>query len=298
MGPVLAVTLGVPDSGRAAAAYCALLGIECLAEGTLSEQLAAAWNAPDCAGANWRVLGRRGVRSGMIRLVEVTGSGSPEPFRSLGWAALEVLVADAGAALARCAEQPLFEVLVAPGQVGGARHLRALQAAGPGGEGLYLTQVLEPPPGFQLPAVDCGEGLVYAAVAASADLPLTRDWFADAFGFQPVTDHQLPVRVLNRSFGLAEGSLHRISTFQLEGAALLEIDQYPAAAQERDRPAGRLPRGVAMASFAVSEEVPAALGRPLPPNPGPPYWGRAAWVVSGPGGLEFELIQAPAKVAS
>ena len=269
LGPVLSVTVGVPDLAVATAAYRRLLDLEVRAEGVVGEALAAAWGAPAVVVSSWTLLGRPGADGGQIRLLELRDAESPEPFRTLGWAALEVLVADADAALERCRSEPAFEVLVPPAPVGGDSRLRALQVRGPGGEGLYLTEIRASLPGFRLPSLTTGEGRVYAVVAACANLTQSRDWFADRFALTQVTDHGLPVRVLNRAFGLAEGTLHRVSSLQLDGEALLELDQYPADASARPCAGGGLPGGLNLVSFA----------------------GRAGSVLSGPGGLDFEVIR-------
>ena len=265
LGPILSVTVVVPDLEHAAAGYRALLGADVLAGGRLSEADAAAWAAPEAAGAPWVVVGPPGARDGLVHLVEDRAAVRPRAFATLGWAALEVLVTDVDEAHARCRAAAGFEVLEAPAGVGAeASSLRALQAAGPGGEGVYLTQIRRPPPGFELPDAATAASRVYGVVAATHDLPATRAHFAERFGLHHVTDHGLPVRVINGAFGLPAGTAHRVSTLQLAGRALLEIDQYPAAATRRAQPAGRLRPGIAGVTFA--SDVPSTAWAVAPPD--------------------------------
>jgi hypothetical protein len=128
-----------------------------------------------------------------------------------------------------------------------------------------------------------------AVVAASRALDETRDYFEQGFGLHRVTDHGLPVRVLNQAFELPEGTLHRISSLQLAGSSVLETDQYPDAAQARQEPRG----GVVSATFAWRREGrPLPLGlEPLPADMRQPYLGRPAWAGTAPGGFEFELVE-------
>lgn len=259
LGPILATTVAVPELDGAARAYRDLLGYEELAAGRED-------------GDRWLVLGP-------------PGAGRPATFRTLGWAALEILVADADATLERCLEVEGFEVLQAPASVGGGSALRALQAAGPGGEGVYLTQVVTPSELFDLPTLAAGEHRVYVVVVGTHDLEATRGFFESAFGALRVTDHPLPVRVLNQAYDLPTGSLHRISTLQLAGSTVIEIDQYPPAATPR--PHGST--GLSSVTFAGGRpEV--GSPRPLAARPEPPYWGAPAWEVSGPCGLRFEVV--------
>jgi catechol 2,3-dioxygenase-like lactoylglutathione lyase family enzyme len=238
LGPILSVTVGVPALRPAVDGYRSLLGLELV----------------DSDGSSV-LLGRPGASHGRIRIVEAAAPGEPPaPFTTLGWAALEVLVADADEALRRCRSNPAFRVLQEPAPVGSGGRLRALQAAGPGGEGVYLTQVVEPPPGFILPRLPAGECLVYGVVAASSDLERTRRRFLD-LGLRQVTDHPLRVRVINAAFGLPEETEHRVSSLQLEGEGLVEIDQYPGSARPRTSPLGLRSACFASAEGGLSLEI-------------------------------------------
>ena len=274
LGPIMTVTVVVPDLDLAARSYTRLLAAEVLAEERLGPAAATAWAAPALADARTVLVGPPGAGTGLVQLVEDATAVRPPPFRTLGWAALEVLVTDADEALERCREATGFDVLQPPAGVGSeASSLRALQAAGPGGEGVYLTEIRRPPAGFDLPDPARAASRTYAVVAASDDLVATRAHFASRFALHHVTDHPLPVRVINRAFGLAAGSAHRVSTLQLAGSALLEVDQYPPEAVPRVRRPGHLTPGIAGVTF----------GSALPPErtcavapPGLPYLTAAA----------------------
>lgn len=273
LGPILAATVVVADLDRAAAAYRTLLGWSELAAGRQD-------------GDRWCLLGPAAATWGLVRLLEAPDAARQPTFRTLGWAALEVMVADAGATLERCLGVDGLEVLQPPGSVGGDDALRALQASGPGGEGLYLTQVRRQPDLFSLPTLADGEHRVFVAVLATHDVEASRGFFETAFGVARVTDHPLPVRVLNQAYGLPAGTLHRISTVQLAGGSAIEVDQYPPEAVPR--PAGSA--GVTSVTFAGSPP-PAGAARPLARRPEPPYRGAPAWSLEGPFGLRIEVVQ-------
>lgn len=272
LGPILAATVTVADLEYASAAYCALLGYEYLAEDLN-------------AGIPWRVLGPAGARWGMLRLEEVPDAVRVETFRTLGWSAIEVLVADVDVALSRCLEVAGFEVIQPPVSVGGGSSLRALQMSGPGGEGIYLTQVDSPPELFTLPSLDSGEHHVFVVVVGTHDLPATRGFFERGFGTPAITDHPLPVKVLNRAYSLPSDSLHRISTMQLALGTLIEVDEYPPAATVRP------PRSTGISSVTFAGTNP-KVGSPrqMPPQPDAPYWGMAVWECNGPFGLRIEIV--------
>ena len=180
LGPILWATIAVPDLERAAAAYHGLLGYVPLASGIDPE-------------GDWRLVGPPGATWGGVRLLEARGAPLPPVFRTLGWAAIEILVADADAIHERCRRVDGFEVLQAPAGVGGGSTLRALQARGPGGEGVYLTQVLRPSELFHLPSLAEGEHRVYVVVAGTHDVEAVRAFFRRRFGVEHRTDHGLQI---------------------------------------------------------------------------------------------------------
>lgn len=276
LGPILAATVTVADLEYASKAYCSLLRYEHLAEGL-------------SGGLRWRLLGPAGARWGMVRLEETPDAIPTHPFRTLGWTAIEVLVADVDVLHARCQETEGFAVIQPPVSVGGTSSLRALQVSGPGGEGLYLTQVNSPPARFTLPSLDEGEHRVFVAVVGSHDLVATRAFFQRALAAPGVTDHSLPVKVLNRTYGLPADSLHRISTLQLSHGNLVEVDEYPAAATIRP------PRssGISLVTFAEIDSK----ADPGHPRTDAPWWEMEGRELIGPFGLRLKLAPGDSRSA-
>ncbi|HVB46697.1 MAG TPA: hypothetical protein VNF47_28860 [Streptosporangiaceae bacterium] len=272
----------------AATAYRRLFGAAVAAAARLPPALAEAWGAPGAAGVPVRLL-TAASGGGLIRLVHSAGT-SAQPFRCTGWAASEWAVADVDV-MTRRASQVGFTVLVEPGPVGAGGHLRALQASGAGGEGIYLTEITSVPPGFRLPSGRGSHGVLYGAVLGAADLPAARGFFEDGFEVTRVTDHPLPVRAINLVHSLPAGTRHRVSTLQLGGRAILEIDQYPVSATPRPRNPGEVPPGIVAMTF-LAGCLPAAAGHLLPARPEPPYLGRPAWSRELPDGGVLEVVAA------
>jgi hypothetical protein len=104
-------------------------------------------------------------------------------------------------------------------------------------------------------------------------LERSRAIFEAELGARRVTDHELPVRALNRAFGLPPGTRHRVSSVQLDGASAIETDQYPAAVAVRPEA-----DGVAGGIVAVS----VCAGGP-----------RRVLTIPATGGALLELIPAP-----
>lgn len=266
-GPIVAGVVTTSDLQRDVAAYRAGLGLVPGGGGTLDERTATRWDAPAAAGARYAVLAPASGVGGAIWLVEAPRVPDHQPLRSHGWAALELSVADVDATLA--ALGPEFTVLRPPaplsGTVGAA--LRAAQVCGPSGEVLYLTEIRGEVPPFLLPAppdpaVGAVDG-VYVAVYAARDLGVARDWWEGALPVRRCSDRQVAIGVLNQVFGLPPVTTHRLSSLQLSGRAVIEIDQYPAAATPRPRLPGLLPPGVAVVVLGVPAAVAGRDGEPL-----------------------------------
>lgn len=232
-GPLASITVVVDDLDAAVATYRDGVGLLPSPAGRLPRERARVWGRPELAGRRTGRLRAPGDdRPGAVHLVELPGAVAYPPLTSLGWAAAELVVADADAAAGR-ARAAGWEVLAEPAPVGAGGGLRAVQVGGPGGEALYLTEIRRPPPGFALPRATAPVGRVFIAVLASHDLPGSRALLERELGARRVTDHSLAVRALNHAFGLPPENRHRVSSVQLCGRSAVEIDEYPARAVSR-----------------------------------------------------------------
>ena len=250
LGPLLSATLVVPDLAVATEAW-QHLGYEQRWSRLVSEDEARAWRAPAAAGAARIRLDPPDGKVGGIRLVEDTAATPPPVFRSHGWAAVELVVADLERELDRLAGSA-FRLVVPPVAVGGSTGaLRAAQLEAPGGAGVYLTEVHHDPPGFTLPRAVTPVGRIYICVLATPELEADRAFLEERFAARRVTDHRLPIRAINHAFELSADTTHRLSTLQLGGRSALELDDYPAAAVARACAPGHLPPGIAMVSAAT-----------------------------------------------
>jgi catechol 2,3-dioxygenase-like lactoylglutathione lyase family enzyme len=206
------------------------LGLSVLDETVLDGAEAEALGAPTLSGARSVVVGNPERPVGALRYVEAPGAQPAVPLRRRGWAAAEVLVDDAEAADRRLESLGLdgLRRLRPPAPLAsGRRSLRATQWVGAAGEVLYCTEVTGPVDGFELPRSKVAPPQVFAAVLASADLERSRAWLARVLGATVASDHPVAVGVLNDAYGLPPQTSHRISSLQLRGPGLVEVDQHP-----------------------------------------------------------------------
>jgi catechol 2,3-dioxygenase-like lactoylglutathione lyase family enzyme len=233
-GPIVSVTVIVPDLAAAIATYRAGVGYDVIREGVVSAEHAIAWGHPGLEQAltcEMRAIGD--PRPGTVLLVEAPDARPVAPLRMLGWSGIEMLVADVDAAHERALAAGL-DVLCPPVAVGSGGLLRAVQIAGAAGEVLYLTQVDGDPSGFSLPRAVSPVGRVFIAVLTTESLPESRGSILQFTGARQVTDHDLSVRVVNRVHGLPDSTRHRVSTSQLQGDSAIEVDCHNAELHRRE----------------------------------------------------------------
>ncbi len=289
VGPVLGGVVVCPDLGEAVAAYTEFLAQRVLEKSPLEPQTAQMWQAPLLAGAPTALLASE---SGVpwLRLVEDPDAGVAEPFRTLGWMALEVLVEDPDALALTLADSP-FRILGEPAGLELNPEIRAMQVQGPAGEVLYLTRTGEAETIFQLPRARCAVDRLFIGVlsAVQREQSLSR-WEQLAGG----SGHRFETLLgaVNRAWGYPPARQHPVAALQLAGQSLVEIDQLPAA-EPPSVPAGRLAAGIALLSFAVDDleaEAFAACSPPCTP-PGAFYRGRRATLARGADQERIELVE-------
>jgi catechol 2,3-dioxygenase-like lactoylglutathione lyase family enzyme len=278
-GPILWITLTTADLAAALEAWCDRLGLPLVAEGVLSPALAARSGAPDLAGARWALIGGE---VGALRLVEAPGA-PPPPLATLGWAAAELSVSDLDAVHARALAAG-FGPLGAPRGLGSTPAIRAAQLAPPGGGAVYLTDIRAYDGPLDLHRAAQALDRVFIAVLASPDLERDRAWLeAEGIG-RTVTDRPVAVPVLQKVHGLAADETIRISSMQLAGGCLIEIDGAPPGTPPAPH-IGGWPLGIAMVTLACPAAPPGAA-----PCPEPPYDGRPVRLDRLPSGALLERV--------
>jgi hypothetical protein len=248
------------------------------------------------------VLGARGERRGLLRLVEGEAP-APPPLATYGWSAIELTVRDVDALAERLRTASQFRINGEPKDLlfsGGPPGQRAMQAVGPAGEQLYLTQILRQTAGRELatPAPGADTGAVFIAVLAARNYAAARSFYVDRLMMDAYIEVDAALSVAAREAGWPAGLTCKLAALKGRGETRIELDGYPAPslATEREVVADELPPGFGLASFWVADVDRAleAIGtEPLAtpaPRPEPPYDGRRAATLRGGDGELIELI--------
>ena len=278
-GPLVHATLIVADAAPCIAAYGGL-GLRAIAGGTVGTGQAAAWGQPQLAGGAVTWLAPRSPASfaaaPLLRLITVPGT-LPRPTRfSQGWLALEILVRDVDALAPRVAAAG-FEIVGPPADLDVSPAIRAMQAIGPAGELLYLTQVKSPVPPFVIPlSADLPVGIDIGPLFIAVLSTPSREAVIEACSpLHPAAVLRFDTRitVLNRALGRDLAQRWPVATVQWGGHSLFEIDEVVDAAVQN--PTNLLPAGLAWVSMRAG------------PDPSPrPHPSAAGWHPTGAGAGE------------
>ena len=247
---IRAATVTVANLDRAIETYRRWLDYELVERGTVAESLAKAWDAPATAGAPLAVLQPASGAGIYLRFVEQAPHPDYVPLRSYGWAAIEICVTDVLAANERMLGADEFDIIGPPREIEGLPAIYPMQMRGQDGEIVYLTQIRDDLPAFDLPRAKTLIDHLFILVMGCSDMAASLAWMERYAGMTIGRERmEIVYTMLANAFGTPLDELHAISTMVHERDVFLELDQYPDAATARPGFDGWLPPGVAVGSF-------------------------------------------------
>lgn len=293
MNMLRAATLTTLDAAAAASRFCRWFGYLVAEEGEVPRALAESWGAPVCHGRRFVLLQPASRASVFLRFVEGEGHPDYRPLHTYGWAALELCVRDTLAVHERLQGSP-FRVIGPPRALEGLPTIFPMQVQGPEGETVFLTQILDDLPEYDLPRAESLIDRLFILVLACSDLRRSMRWFADTLGIALGREIEITYSVLSAAFGLPAAMRHRMATGVNGRDCFLELDQYPPEATARPGRQDALPPGIALATFIHSDlgAVRAPWIRTPEVRNGALYGGGAAGTLRAPDGTLVEVVQA------
>ena len=291
-GRILGGVVTTPDLAGSIRDYRGILGLELVERAQLSGALAASWGCPDSAGAMMATLMPVSCADCAIRLIEQDIPDNFRPTSSFGWAAYEITVQDVYGWPDKLKSSG-FDIVGPPREIEGLPYFVAMQMTGRGREMIYLNEVRMNTPSSDLPQAHSPVDHIFIVILATADRAGAVDWYARHLGLDEGGTYTLEYTMINKAFGLADGTQSSITMVQKGRLPIIEVDDYPGSAVVRPGHAGRLPPGNALVSIAVESLDAVALDYITPPQVRveAPYKGRRAATVFGPAGERLELIE-------
>jgi catechol 2,3-dioxygenase-like lactoylglutathione lyase family enzyme len=209
---------------------------------------------------------------------------------------VEICVQDVLAVNERMLRSP-FEIIGPPRELDGMPAIYPMQVKGPDQEIVYLTQIRDDLPAYDLPRASSLIDKLFILVLACSDMKGALNFAADKLGLSFGRDMAIAYTMLANAFGVSHERKFTIATIIHERDVFLEFDQMPPWASARPCHAGQLPPGVAAASLVLPDFSTRieALGEWLitPParHDGAIYAGKHSAVVRGPDGALYEVVE-------
>ena len=249
LGPIVCVTVTTPNIDTAESCYTQFFDYRVVGRGRIGDELAALWGCAGIADSRYTLLSPEAGDECIFRFIEAPPrTDAYVPFSSHGWNAAEIMVKNVDQLAERLADSP-FEIIGAPANLSFTDDIRAMQILGPGRELIYLTEFKKPIPGLDTPVARCDVDRVFIVILGGPSMTSLQSFYDEHFGVPgaPVVDSR--VKGMSAAFGNSPEHKYPIAALPLEGQALIEVDEMPAEATDRDTEEGFLPPGIAMVSF-------------------------------------------------
>lgn len=290
-----AATLTVSDLEAATARFRDHLDYRVLEEGEVDRGLAESWGTPKSAGQPCHVLGPSSGAPIYLRLIEQPRVEGFKALRTFGWNAIEICVEDVHEANRRMQASP-FEIIGPPREIDGLPAIHPMQVKGPDEEIVYLTQIKDDLPAFDLPRAESPIDKLFILVMGCSDLDQGLGWMEKHAGVSFGRDMEIVYTMLAGAYGSDPDALHRIATMVHERDVFLEIDQYPDEATPRPRHDGMLVPGCAIGTMWNPDfsALPGPWITPPTERDGVIYKGCKAATMVGPDGTLVEIVEGEA----
>ena len=244
-----AATLTVADLKRSVENYTTYFDYRLIEDGTVPADLAASWDAPESAGRPYALLEPASGADIYIRFIEQPPVEGFKALRSYGWNAIEICVQDVLAANARMEDSP-FEIIGPPREIEGLDAIYPMQVKGTDEEIVYLTQIRDDLPAFDLPRAQAPIDRLFILVLGCSNMAASLDWMVQHAGIEIGREKMdIVYTMLAKAYGTPMDELHTISTMIHGRDVFLELDQYPDAAIVRPQHAGMLVPGCAICTL-------------------------------------------------
>ena len=243
-----AATVTVSDLSRSKKLYADFFDYDVVEEGVIPSELAQSWVTPNSTGCAYVVMQPSSGADIFIRFIEQPRVDGFRALRSYGWNAIEICVQDVIAVNERMLQSP-FEIIGPPNKIPGLDAIHPMQVKGPDEEIIYLTQINDDLPEYNLPRAGSLIDKLFILFLGSSDMDTTAAWIQKACGLSFGREMEIPYTMIAKAYGTPLDELHRICTLVHENDVFLEIDQYPSNAVSRPSHPGMLVPGCAVATL-------------------------------------------------
>ncbi|MEM6557630.1 MAG: hypothetical protein AAF642_17230 [Pseudomonadota bacterium] len=287
-----AATVTVADLSRTMGLYSDYFDYAVIEQGVIPEALASSWHTPKSAGCPYAVMQPSSGADIFLRFVEQSPVDGFKALRSYGWNAIEICVQDVMAVNARMLDSP-FEIIGPPNKIPGLDAIHPMQVKGPDEEIVYLTQINDDLPEYNLPRAGSLIDKLFILVMGNSDLDQAAAWMQEKCGLAFGREMEIPYTMIAKAYGTPLDELHRICTLIHDKDVFLELDQYPENAISRPRREGMLVPGCAIGTLFHPDfdSLPGPWLTAPTFRDGAIYKGRRVGVLQDPDGTLIEMVE-------
>lgn len=287
-----AATVTVSNLSRTKGLYSEYFDYAVVEEGIISAALAKSWQTPKSAGQPYAVMQPSSGAEIYLRFIEQPPVEGFKALRSYGWNAIEICVQDVIAANARMLNSP-FEIIGPPNKIPGLDAIHPMQVKGPDEEIVYLTQINDDLPEYNLPRAGSLIDKLFILVMGNSDMDRAAAWMQDKCGLSFGREMEIPYTMIAKAYGTPLDELHRICTLIHDKDVFLELDQYPEEATTRPRHDGMLVPGCAIGTLFHSDfdHLPGPWLTEPTVRDGEIYKGKRVGVLKDPDGTLIEMVE-------
>lgn len=287
-----AATLTVSDLDRSVALYSEYFDYAVVEQGAVEADLAQSWGTPGSAGCAYAVMQPSSGADIFLRFIEQPAVAGFKALRSYGWNAIEICVQDVMAVNARMLDSP-FEIIGPPNKIPGLDAIHPMQVKGPDEEIVYLTQINDDLPEYNLPRAGSLIDKLFILVMGCSDMDRAAAWMQDSCGLAFGREMEIPYTMIAKAYGTPLDELHRICTLIHGQDVFLELDQYPEEAVPRPRHEGMLTPGCAIGTLYHPDfdSLPGPWMTPPVVRDGAIYKGQRVGVLQDPDGTLIEMVE-------
>jgi catechol 2,3-dioxygenase-like lactoylglutathione lyase family enzyme len=249
-GCIMGGVVTTPDLDAALLDYQGTLGLTLVELGTLTQDLADSWGCPGSANRRMATLKPISGAQCFIRLVEQPIPDGFKPTTTFGWASYEITVQNVFG-WEQAVAGTGFRIVGPPKEIPSMPFFVPMQMLGRGEEMIYLNEVRQDMPNTDLPHANSPVDHIFIVILATPDRAKSVAWYRDALALDEVDTFTLEYTMINKAFGLPDGTTSALTMMQKGRMPIVEVDDYPPQATPRQSLAGCLPPGNALVTLGV-----------------------------------------------
>ena len=290
LGPILAVTISVPNLAIIEKSYQQTLDYQVVERGVVGADLINAWNAPATNNRPYILMQPQSKHNFYLRFIESPSASGEHSLKTLGWNAAELLVKDVDSMPAKLKNSD-FKIIAMPRTLSTTEEIKAMQVFGPASELLYFTTVSNE--GFGLGSAQSSVDRVFIVINAGARMSDHINFYGKKLGIEISNPQPVRMSALNKILELNSEEKHPLSTANIEGPFMIELDEYPTGTIPRPRLNGDIHSGIAIVSFEVNslDSLPVKVHGSISKPEGKLYSNQRSAIILGPSGEWLELIE-------